>query len=105
MFLCAMFDVVENGRFAFLPAIFDVLSLVSCASSNHSCQVCRLGRDVSALNRCKLVSRKMRYKERIFAVLVLSCIDQFMNTNPLKGVLAQLILALLYWAKNFFVLS
>ena len=28
-FLCAIFDVVENGRFALLPAIFDISGLAS----------------------------------------------------------------------------
>ncbi|EJK73676.1 hypothetical protein THAOC_04691 [Thalassiosira oceanica] len=96
--------IVENGRFALLRAIFDVSSLKSCASSNHTCQVCGIEQDaswknryqlqdISALNGHKLISTNKW--EKIFAMLALSGGDLFLNTTLLESIPAQLIPMLL----------
>ncbi|EJK60172.1 hypothetical protein THAOC_19522 [Thalassiosira oceanica] len=82
-------EIKENGRLAFLRAIFDITSLSSCASSNHTCRVEGLERDISVLNSYKSVPRNKWRK--IFAMLALSSEDSFINTSLLRGVPAQLI--------------
>ncbi|EJK67219.1 hypothetical protein THAOC_11780, partial [Thalassiosira oceanica] len=89
---------------ALLRAIFDVSSLKSCASSNHTCQVCGIEQDaswknryqlqdISALNGHKLISTNKW--EKIFAMLALSGGDLFLNTTLLESIPAQLIPMLL----------
>ncbi|EJK57393.1 hypothetical protein THAOC_22563, partial [Thalassiosira oceanica] len=79
----------ENGRLAFLRAIFDVSSLHACAASNHTCSVDGLERDISILNSHK--SDSVNKWRKIFAMLALSSEDSFINTALLRGVPAQLI--------------
>ncbi|EJK77022.1 hypothetical protein THAOC_01176 [Thalassiosira oceanica] len=81
--------IQEDGRLAFLRAIFDVSSLSSCAASNHTCTVRGLERDISVVNSYQSASRNKWSK--ILAMLALSSIDSFVNTSLLRGVPAQLI--------------
>ncbi|EJK58862.1 hypothetical protein THAOC_20978, partial [Thalassiosira oceanica] len=82
-------EIKENGRLAFLRAVFDVSSLSSCAASNHACRVLGLERDISVLNRHE--SASVNKWSKIFAMLALSSEDSFINTALLRGVPAQLI--------------
>ncbi|EJK55909.1 hypothetical protein THAOC_24299 [Thalassiosira oceanica] len=82
-------EIHENGRLAFLRAIFDVSSLHACAASNHYCSVDGLERDISILNSHK--SDSVNKWRKIFAMLALSSEDSFINTALLQGVPAQLI--------------
>ena len=97
--------IKENGRLAFLRAIFDVSSLASCAASNHACQVVGLEQGISALNGYfisdlnyddDIVFNKW---EKIFAMLACSG-DSFINTALLSGVPASLMPVLLYRAND-----
>jgi len=81
--------VKENGRLAFLRAIFDVSSLSSCAASNHTCRVFGLERDISTINRYE--SASVNKWSKISTMLVLSSEDSLINTALLRGVPAQLI--------------
>ncbi|EJK48345.1 hypothetical protein THAOC_32871 [Thalassiosira oceanica] len=82
-------DIEENGRLAFLRAIFDVSSLSSCAASNHNCRVYGFERDISVLNRDE--SDYINKWSKILAMLALSSEDSFINTALLRNVPAQLI--------------
>ncbi|EJK71560.1 hypothetical protein THAOC_06982 [Thalassiosira oceanica] len=86
-------NITEEGRLAFLRAIFDVSSLGSCAASNHACQVFGLEKDISALNDYE--DRHHNKWEKIFAMLALSSDDSFMNTALLRGIPTYLIPKLL----------
>ncbi|EJK75386.1 hypothetical protein THAOC_02889 [Thalassiosira oceanica] len=90
--------IQEDGRLAFLRATFDVSSLSSCASSNHTCRVHGLERDISAMNSYDSASVNKWSKiasvnkwSKIVATLALSSEDSFVNTALLQGVPAQLI--------------
>ena len=84
-------NIKDEGRLAFLRAIFDVSSLAACAASNHTCQVD--GFDMSVLNyRRGAASNKW---DKIFAMLALSGEDSFINTALLGGVPASLMPLLL----------
>ncbi|EJK57050.1 hypothetical protein THAOC_22951 [Thalassiosira oceanica] len=87
--VCGNSEIKENGRLAFLRAVFDVSSLSSCASSNHTCRLRGLERDISAMNRKK--KSILNKWSKIFAMLALSSEDSFINTAILRGVPAQLI--------------
>ena len=82
-----------NGRLAFLRALFDVTSLVSCAASNHTCQVQGLEQDISALNEYDDFS--INKWEKVFTMLALSSEDSFINTALLKDVPVSLMPVLL----------
>ena len=88
----------ENGRLAFLRAIFDVSSLLSCATSNHTCSFHWLLRDISVLNsnECATVNKWTK----IVVMLALSGEDSFINTSLLRGVPAQLIPLILHRIVN-----
>ena len=81
--------IKENGRFAFLRAVFDVSSLPSCAASNHTCNIDGLERDILVLNSNE--SPTVNKWSKIFAMLSLSGEDSSMNTALLRGVPTQLI--------------
>ncbi|EJK65044.1 hypothetical protein THAOC_14157 [Thalassiosira oceanica] len=81
--------IQEDGRVAFLRAVFDVSSLSSCAASNHTCRVHGLERDISVLNGYK--SASVNKWSKIVAMLTLSSEDSFINISLLGGVPAQLI--------------
>ncbi|EJK71724.1 hypothetical protein THAOC_06809 [Thalassiosira oceanica] len=81
--------IEENGRLAFLRAVFDVSSLSSCAASNHTCKVDGLERDISVINSYE--SSSVNKWSKILAMLALSSKDLFINTVLLRGVPAQLI--------------
>ncbi|EJK47321.1 hypothetical protein THAOC_33967, partial [Thalassiosira oceanica] len=74
----------EDGRLAFLRAIFDVSSLSSCAASNHNCRVYGFERDISVLNKDE--STSVNKWSKIFVTLALSSEDSFINTALLRGV-------------------
>ncbi|EJK51429.1 hypothetical protein THAOC_29398, partial [Thalassiosira oceanica] len=81
--------MTENGRLAFLRAVFDISSLSSCAASNHTCRVHGLERDISVVNRYESFS--LNKWSKIFSMLALSSEDSFINTSLLRGVPAQLV--------------
>jgi len=89
-------NFTEEGRVAFLRAIFDVSSLASCAASNHNCQVFGLEKDISALN-CYNEDYPNKL-EKIFAMLALSGDDSFINTALLRGIPTYLMPKLLEMA-------
>ena len=85
--------IKEEGRLAFLRAIFDVSSLASCAASNHTCQVFGLQPDIADLNCFDEVTYNKWAK--IFSMLALSSKDSFINTALLGGVPVSLMPLLL----------
>ena len=89
--------IKENGRDAFLRAIFDVSSLAACAASNHTCQVTGIQPGISTLNCCDEASDNKW--DKIFAMLACSG-DSFINTALLSGVPASLMPVLLYRANE-----
>ncbi|EJK75587.1 hypothetical protein THAOC_02687 [Thalassiosira oceanica] len=89
-------NFTEEGRLAFLRAIFDISSLASCAASNHNCQVFGLEKDISDLN-CFDEEYPNKW-EKIFAMLALSGDDSFMNTALLRGIPTYLMPELLEMA-------
>ncbi|EJK75958.1 hypothetical protein THAOC_02302 [Thalassiosira oceanica] len=89
----------DEGRLAFLRAIFDVSSLASCAASNHTCQI--RGVFIWELNCDGDVPWNNKW-EKIFAMLALSSEDLFINTALLRGVPASLIPVILYRASYQF---
>ena len=82
-------EIKENGRLAFLRAVFDVWSLPSCAASNHTCNIDGLERDILVLNGYE--STSINKWRKIVAMLSLSGEDSSMNTALLRGVPTQLI--------------
>ena len=88
-------NIKEEGRLAFLRAIFHVSSLALCAASNHTCQVWGLGKNISALN-CRSEDSDNKW-DKIFAMLACSG-DSFINTALLSGTPASLMPVLLYRA-------
>ena len=89
-------NIKDEGRLTFLRAIFDVSSLASCAASNHACRILGLEQDITDLNYDDdIVFNKW---EKIFAMLVLSSEDSFINTALLIGVPASLMPVILYRA-------
>ena len=91
-------DIKEEGRISFLRAIWDVTSLASCIASNHTCQIFGLEQDISDLN-CHPEASYNKWT-KIFAMLVLSREDSFVNTALLSGVPASLMPVLLYRAND-----
>ena len=90
--------IKEDGRLAFLRAIFDVSSLASLAASNHTCQVNGHEPDISGLNSSGYIHNNKW--EKIFAMLALSSKDSFINTALLSGVPSSLMPLLLYRAND-----
>ena len=90
----------EEGRLAFLRAIFDVSSLASCAASNHTCQLVGLEQDISDLN-CYVEVAYNKW-DKIFALLALSSNCSLINTALLDGVQATLMPFLLHRASDQF---
>ncbi|EJK54981.1 hypothetical protein THAOC_25340, partial [Thalassiosira oceanica] len=91
-------NIKQEGRLAFLRAIFDVSSLAACSASNHTCQVVGLGQDIFCLN-CydePCVNKWVK----IFAILSLSGQDSCINTALLSEVPASLMPVLLYRAND-----
>ncbi|EJK44149.1 hypothetical protein THAOC_37338 [Thalassiosira oceanica] len=90
-------NIKEEGRLAFLRAIFDVSSLAACAASNHTCQVLGLGQ-VLCLNAFD--DAAYNKWDKIFAMLASSSEDSFIiiNTGLLSEVPASLMSVLLYRA-------
>ncbi|EJK44198.1 hypothetical protein THAOC_37287 [Thalassiosira oceanica] len=86
-------NIKEEGRLAFLHAIFDVSSLNSCAASNRTCQIWGLEQDISDLNHYK--ERRHNKWDKIFAMLASSSKDAFINMALLRGVPAALMPILL----------
>mmetsp|Transcript_5113 Transcript_5113/g.11836 ORF Transcript_5113/g.11836 Transcript_5113/m.11836 type:complete len:494 (-) Transcript_5113:71-1552(-) len=86
-------NIQQEGRLAFLRAIFDVSSLAACASSNHTCRIKGLGQDILCLN-CYDEPCDNKW-EKIFAILSLSGQDSFINTALLSEVPASLMPVLL----------
>ena len=86
-------NIKEEGRLAFLRAIFDVTSLASFAASNHTCRVWELPQDISAVNG--FTDASLNKWEKIFAMLALSNQDPFINTALLSGVPVSLMPVLL----------
>ena len=93
-------NIKEEGRLVLLRAIFDVSSLVSCAASNHTCNVYGLEQDTLALNG--YFRSSVNKWEKIFAMLALSSEDLFINTALLNGVPTTLMPVLLYRANDQF---
>ena len=87
-------EIKENGRLAFLRAVFDVSSLPSCAASNHTCNIGGLERDISVLN--SYASASVNKWSKIFAMLALSGEDSFIDTSLLRDVPVQLIPVILH---------
>ncbi|EJK43786.1 hypothetical protein THAOC_37736, partial [Thalassiosira oceanica] len=81
--------IQEDGRLAFLRAVFDVSSLSSCAASNHTCRVHGFEQDISVLNMKK--QSTLNKWNKILAMLALSSEDSFINTALLRGVPVKLI--------------
>ncbi|EJK56066.1 hypothetical protein THAOC_24113 [Thalassiosira oceanica] len=81
--------IQDEGRLAFLRAIFDVSSLSSCAAANHTCRVEGLVRGISVVN--SYGSASVSKWRKIVTMLALSSEDSFINTALLRGVPAQLI--------------
>ncbi|EJK61457.1 hypothetical protein THAOC_18052 [Thalassiosira oceanica] len=90
-------NIQQEGRLAFLRAIFDVSSLAACAASNHTCRIQGLGQ-VLCLN-CYDEPCDNKW-EKIFAILALSGQDSFINTALLSEVPASLMPVLLYRAND-----
>ncbi|EJK52090.1 hypothetical protein THAOC_28675 [Thalassiosira oceanica] len=90
-------NIQQEGRLAFLRAIFDVSSLAACAASNHTCRIQGLGQ-VLCLN-CYDEPCDNKW-EKIFAILALSGQDSFTNTALLSEVPASLMPVLLHRAND-----
>ncbi|EJK72685.1 hypothetical protein THAOC_05759 [Thalassiosira oceanica] len=91
-------SIKQEGRLAFLRAIFDVSSLASCAASNHTCLVAGLKPHISDLNNC--FDEFYNKWGKIFGMLALSSVDSFINMALLGAVPTSLMPALLYRAHD-----
>ncbi|EJK56552.1 hypothetical protein THAOC_23542 [Thalassiosira oceanica] len=91
-------NINQEGRLAFLRAIFDVSSLDACSASNHTCIIRGLGQDILCLN-CYDEPCDNKW-EKIFAMLSLSGQDLCINTALLGEVPASLMPVLLYRAND-----
>ncbi|EJK56550.1 hypothetical protein THAOC_23540, partial [Thalassiosira oceanica] len=91
-------NIKQEGRLAFVRAMFDVSSLAACAASNHTCRIKGLGKDILCLNSYdEPCDNKW---EKIFAMLSLSGQDSFINTALLSEVPASLMPVLLHRAND-----
>ncbi|EJK77495.1 hypothetical protein THAOC_00670, partial [Thalassiosira oceanica] len=94
-------SIKQEGRLAFLRAMFDVSSLAACASSNHTCRIKGLMPRISDLNNC--LQEIYNKWGKIFGMLAFSSEDSFINMALLGGVptsLMSLMPALLYRAHD-----